>query len=75
MNLKTYLVSIDMSIKEFSQLLEVSPGYLSRIIHGREVPGKRLTKDIHAITQGAVNIEQCLQQKTYPRPRRERKAC
>lgn len=57
MNLKIYLATINMKVKDFSELLECDPRYMSRIMNGRIHPGKRLAKAIEEMTDGQVKFE------------------
>lgn len=58
LNLRAYLANIQMTMKEFSQLLECSPDYLRLIASGKKFPSKRLAKDIHQLTDGIVVLPQ-----------------
>ena len=57
MNIKAYLANIDMSIKDFCQLVGCAPSYLSSISKGRMKPSPRLARDIEKMTDGMVKIE------------------
>ena len=57
MNLKVYLATIDMSLKDFASLIDCSPVYLGRLIKGkRGFAGKRLAADIERLTDGMVKM-------------------
>lgn len=56
MKIKEYLGSIDMTVQSFSEALDIHPRYLSRIIHGRETPGRKLCKNIELLTEGKVKL-------------------
>ncbi len=56
MNLKMYLASINMTVKDFSEIMEVSSKYMSRIIHGHSKPSRKLSQEIEKATDGLVKI-------------------
>jgi len=63
MNLKTYLASQDMTIKDFGSLVGVSSRYLSRVIHGHSIPGPKLRKVIADLSGGQVDVNLTLSTK------------
>lgn len=73
-NLKTYLVHIGVNLKDFAEIIEVAPSYLSRIIHGTAFPSNRLAREIKRATSEAIDLpsrprknkKQEQQQKTKP---------
>lgn len=56
MKLKTYLAEINMTMKAFAEIVDCTPYYLSNIIRGKQVAGRRLAKDVEAITGGLVQL-------------------
>lgn len=54
MFLKTYLAENDITVRDFAKKLDCNPSYLSLIVHGRKIPGKRLAKDIEKATDHFV---------------------
>lgn len=52
--LRVYLREIDMSMRAFAEIMDISHNYLSSICTGRRVPSKRLARDIKRITDGAI---------------------
>jgi hypothetical protein len=42
MNLKAYLATINVTLKDFGEYIEATPRYLSQISRGRILPGERL---------------------------------
>ena len=56
MKLKSYLAEIGMSVKEFSALVGCNYRYMSRIMNGHTMPGKRLKKNIEDLTCGQVEL-------------------
>lgn len=56
MKLKEYLANIDMTLKDFSEIIDRNPCYLSSVINGYKKPGKKLVKEVKAITEGKVNL-------------------
>jgi transcriptional regulator with XRE-family HTH domain len=63
MNLKVYLTTQDMSIKDFSELVGISTRYMSRIIHGQASPSKHIRQTIFELCDGKVNLDQHLTSK------------
>ena len=57
MELRVYLAVLNMSIKDFSYLVDCDPRYMSRIVNGHIVPGRRLAKDIAEMTDGKVKYK------------------
>lgn len=54
MRLKVYLAEIDMKAKEFGEIIEYSPGYVSMLVNERATPSKRVAKLIEKVTEGQV---------------------
>ena len=54
--LKVYLAEINMTLKDFSSLIDCSYRYMSRVMNGHAVPGHRLAKEISQITDGKVKF-------------------
>lgn len=57
MNLKAYLATINMTLKDFGQYIDATPRYLSQISKGRTIPGTRLAKEIEEATGGVVTFD------------------
>jgi plasmid maintenance system antidote protein VapI len=57
MNIKEYLGSMNITVNDFSHALDVHPTYLSNIIHGRYIPGPKLSKNIFLLTKGKVKLK------------------
>lgn len=57
MNLKVYLASIDMTVKDFAELIETAPNYVSRIARGHILPSKKLARRIEKFTDGVVKVK------------------
>lgn len=57
MNIKIYLATFNMTMKELSQKLGCNHSYLSRISKGEILPGRRLAKDIKEVTGGLVMLQ------------------
>lgn len=60
MNLRVYLATKNIQIKDFSDILECNRSYLSRIISGHIKPSKRLAKEIERMTNGDVTAAELL---------------
>jgi len=56
MNLKVYLATINMTEKDFSNLISYNRCYISLIANGRVKPGKKLARIIERATQGKVKL-------------------
>ena len=54
-NLKAYLANIDMTLRDFSEIIECSPEHLSRVVKGKTMASPRLAKDIREATSGLIN--------------------
>lgn len=57
MNLRMYLAKENLKLKDFCKLVGVHPNYMSRISHGKILPGRRLAKDIEVATGGEVKLK------------------
>lgn len=57
MNLKSYLANQGVTQKDFAYTLGVNERYMSRIINGHLIPGKRLMRDIESLTEGKIKLE------------------
>lgn len=55
MNLKAFLANKNQTIRSFAELLGCNPHYLSRVMHLKVRPSKRLAKDIYLATGGIIN--------------------
>lgn len=56
-NLKAYLANINMTIKKFCEIIDCDDKYLSRIIHEKVTPGKRLARDVYHATNGVITLK------------------
>lgn len=56
-NLKAFLANIEMTLKEFSEIVDVAPAYLSRVLNGKVIPGRRLARDIERATSGTIVLK------------------
>ncbi|MFA7192409.1 MAG: helix-turn-helix transcriptional regulator [Candidatus Paceibacterota bacterium] len=56
-NLKAYLCQINMTVKDFSKMIDYNPTYLSHILNGRVLAGHRLARDIDRATNGVVKLK------------------
>jgi hypothetical protein len=56
MNLKAYLANVGMTSKDFSVLVNCNQRYLSKIMNGHVLPGKRLAKEIEDLTGGEIKF-------------------
>jgi hypothetical protein len=58
MNLRVYLAINNMSVKDFSEIIDVNKSYLSGIIRGRMIPSKKLSRQVFKQTQGEVLLRE-----------------
>lgn len=65
-DLKEYLNTTGTSLSDFAISLDCNKFYLDRVMKGKVVPGRRLAKDIFAVTYGAIALN--------TKPRKERVA-
>jgi hypothetical protein len=63
--LKGYLGETNIPVKDFAELVECDPQYLSRILHGKALAGKWLAKEIYRATDGVVKLPTNPNAKTY----------
>lgn len=56
-NLKAYLANIGVSIKDFCESIDCNPCYMSQILNGKKLAGRRLAKDVLEATEGEVRLE------------------
>jgi transcriptional regulator with XRE-family HTH domain len=66
-NLKSYLANIGMTVREFSEIIDVGETYLSAIIHGSRIPSPRLAKDIFEATDGLISVTTRMRKKDKKR--------
>ena len=62
-NLRAYLANIGMTMRDFAQVIECSPMYLSHVMAGRRKIGKRLARDIRQATDGIIDLSAVPQKK------------
>ncbi len=53
MNLRVYLATKNMTSRQLSEILDINPCYMSRIINGFR-PGRKLARNITKATDGLV---------------------
>ncbi len=56
-NLKSYLANIDMTVKDFCEIIECDNKYMSKLMHGRATPSRRLAKDVKQATGGLISLK------------------
>lgn len=54
MNLRDYLIENCITVKEFAKQIGYDKGHISRIVHGRKMPGEILAVIIERATHGQV---------------------
>lgn len=60
MDLREYLFRKKMSVAQFGRNINYAPGYISRIIHNKKKPGKKLAKIIEKATDGEVKADELI---------------
>lgn len=55
-NLRAYLANINMTLKDFSLIIECDYRYLCTVASGKKRIGKRLARDIRQATDGIINL-------------------
>jgi DNA-binding transcriptional regulator YdaS (Cro superfamily) len=60
MGLKEYIFMKDLSIKNFSKILDCSRSYLSRVVRGKIKPSSKFARQIEKATEGKVTKEEVL---------------
>lgn len=60
MDLREYLFRKRISITDFAAKIRYNRVYLSKIINGSRIPGKKLAEDIEKATNGEVTAKELL---------------
>ena len=60
MDLREYLFHKKLQVKEFGTLVDCSRSYMSRVVHKKIIPSKRLAKSIERATDGEVTVDELL---------------
>lgn len=63
MDIKNYLFEENISQSSFAKRLGITKSYLSRIITGKQEPGRFLIEKIEFITRGKVKIKKSLKKR------------
>ena len=54
MNLKAYLANINLKIKDFCELIDCDPCFISSVMHGKKYVSKKLQQKVYEVTDGQV---------------------
>jgi hypothetical protein len=54
--IRGYLGEMNMTIADFSKVVECEDKYLAKVLKGTVYPSRRLAKDIYNATQGIVKL-------------------
>jgi len=54
--LKGYLAESDISVKDFSKTLQITPAHLYSIMRGTARPSRYLAKEIKELTGNVINL-------------------
>lgn len=57
MKFRQYLWTRNLTIKEFALSMRYDPGYLGQVMNGKKKPGRKLSEDIEAATDGEITID------------------
>ncbi len=56
-NLKSYLANIDMTLKDFCEIIDCDDKHMSKLMHGRANASHRLAKDVREATDGLIHLK------------------
>lgn len=65
MDIREYLFTKDMTLENFSKILDCHPGYMSRVKRKAVKPGRKLARHIEKATEGAVKADYLLNDIEY----------
>lgn len=63
MNLKVYLATVRLTLKDFCTLVNYNYRYMSRVMNGHLMPSQKLRKEIHKITGTEIDFSANMQKK------------
>lgn len=72
-NLKSYLANIGMTLKDFSEILDVDDKHMSKLMNGKAVAGPRLAKDVRLATDGLINLKVRYRKKDHKKTEEQQK--
>jgi transcriptional regulator with XRE-family HTH domain len=52
--MRHYLIDKDLTVKDFSEILDITPTYLSGIVNGKYLPSRKLARNIAKATNGEI---------------------
>lgn len=55
-NIKAYLANENITIRDFSKIVDISPDYCGRIFRGEILPSRQLAKRIYCETNGFLKL-------------------
>lgn len=55
-NLKAYLANINMTLKDFCEIIDCDDKHMSKVMHGHKMAGHRLAKDVKEVTGGLIAL-------------------
>jgi transcriptional regulator with XRE-family HTH domain len=56
MNLRVYLATKNLKAYEFCKIIDCDRSYISAIMNGRRIPGKKMARNIEKATEGQVKF-------------------
>lgn len=63
MDLREYLFRQRLSVTEFGKIINYSRAHISKVVHGKQQPSKRLAEAIEKATHGEVKARDLIQKK------------
>jgi len=70
-NLKGYLATIGMSLKDFCEIIDCDDKHMSKIMHGKKNASHRLAKDVRQATDGLIHLNTRLRKKDIKRQQQQ----
>lgn len=56
-NLKGYLATVGMTLKDFCEMLDCDDKHMSKVMNGHVTAGHRLAKDVKHATGGVIELQ------------------
>lgn len=72
-NLKAWLANIDMTLKDFCEIIDCDDKHMSKIMHGHKNASHRLAKDVREATSGLIQLNTRLRKRDQRRQEQQQK--
>jgi len=72
-NLKSYLANIDMTLKDFCEIIDADDKHMSKLMHGKANASHRLAKDVRQATGGLIELKVRLRKKDIRKQEQQQK--